>query len=263
MPVRVGAVSYLNARPLAHHLNDWPERFAVRYDPPSRCADLLHHGHIDLGLIPSVEYAHGDYRIVPGVAVGSDGPVASVALFSRVPVQKITTIALDTSSRTSSALIRVLCARHFDIRPAFVSHPPEIAAMLVAAGAAMLIGDRALFADAAALDAEKIDLGTEWQSMTGLPFVYAFWAGAPKALGAPDVARLQEARRAGESDIDRIAATFFPEDRVKQQIGARYLRENIRFGFGPREQEGFELFARLAADVGAAPAAVPVRLFDA
>jgi chorismate dehydratase len=188
--------------------------------------------------------------------------VASVALFSRVPIERIVTIALDTSSRTSSALIRVLCARHFDIRPAFVSHPPEIATMLDSAGAALVIGDRALFADAAALDAEKIDLGAEWQAMTGLPFVYAFWAGAPQALRAPDVARLQEARRAGGADIDHIVATFFPDDAVKQETGARYLRENIRFGLGPREQEGFEHFARLAAEIGAAPAAVPVRYFE-
>jgi chorismate dehydratase len=261
MPVRVGAVSYLNARPLAHHLERWPDRFVVRYDPPSRCADLLHQGEIDVGLIPSIEYAHGDYRVVPSVGVVSDGPVASVTLFTRVPMDRITTIALDTSSRTSAALIRVLCARHFKIRPAFVPHPPEIAAMLDRANAAMMIGDRALFADAAALGAEKIDLGAEWQSMTGLPFVYAFWAGRPGVLSGADVSRLQEARMAGEGDIDNIVSEFFPGDAVKQQVGARYLRENIRFDLGPREQQGFELFARLAAELGGAPAPVPLRFF--
>ena len=261
MAVRVGAVSYLNARPLARHLERWPDRFVVRYDPPSRCADLLHQGEIDLGLIPSIEYANGDYRVVPGVGVVSDGPVASVALFTRVPVERVRTIALDTSSRTSVALTRVLCARHFDIRPAFVPHPPDIAAMLQAADAAMLIGDRALFADAAALGVGKLDLGAAWREMTGLPFVYAFWAGPAGVLSVDDVAHVQAARTAGEGDIDGIVSVFFPGDPAGQRLGARYLRENIRFGLGPREQQGFERFAQLAAQIGAAPAPVPLRFF--
>jgi chorismate dehydratase len=261
MPVRVGAVSYLNARPLAHHLERWPDRFIVRYDPPSRCADLLHQGEIGLGLIPSIEYVYGDYHVVPGVGVVSDGPVASVALFTRVPVERISTIALDTSSRTSSALIRVLCSRHFGIQPAFVPHPPDIAAMLDRADAAMVIGDRALFADASALGAQKMDLGAAWQSMTGLPFVYAFWAGPADALTAEDVARVQDARTVGEDDIDGIVSSFFPGDALKQRVGFRYLRENIQFGLGAREQQGFELFARLAAEVAAAPPPVTLRFF--
>ena len=78
---------------------------------PAQCAALLHEGRIDLGLIPAIEYLRGDYRIVPGVAIGSDGEIASVAVFSRVPVDRIATLALDISSRTSVALTRILCAR--------------------------------------------------------------------------------------------------------------------------------------------------------
>ena len=106
MPVRLGAVGYLNARPLTWALDRAPERWQIRYDVPSVCAALLHAGEVDLGLIPSIEYLQApDYRFVPGVGIGSRGPVASVALFTRVPVEAIRRIALDTSSRTSVALI--------------------------------------------------------------------------------------------------------------------------------------------------------------
>ena len=109
-PLRVGAVGYLNARPLVYGL-ERDARFAVRFDAPSRCAELLHTGEVDLGLIPSIEYLHGpDYAIVPGVAIASHGPVASVALFTKGRVSAIQSIAADSGSRTSVALLRVLCA---------------------------------------------------------------------------------------------------------------------------------------------------------
>src|SRR5262249_8034640 len=145
-PVRIGAVSYLNARPLVEGLSRQP-RFEVRYDLPSACARLLHGGEIDLGLIPSIEYARGSgYAIVPDCAVASDGAVASVAIFTSVPIERVRTLALDTSSRTSVALTRVMAARHFGIAPVFVDHRPDLPAMLERAQAALLIGDPALFA---------------------------------------------------------------------------------------------------------------------
>src|SRR6266849_6341664 len=118
MPIRLGAVSYLNTGPLVYGLDEQPERFQVRFDVPSRCAALLHDNRVDLGLIPSIEFLHRpDYRIVPGVAIASDGPVASVALFSRKPVSEIESIAIDSGSRTAVALLKVLCARWFEIAP--------------------------------------------------------------------------------------------------------------------------------------------------
>lgn len=263
MPVRLGAVSYLNARPLARALERRPERFQVRYDVPSRCAALLHAQEIDVGLIPAVEYLGGDYRIVPDVAVASDGRVASVALFTKVPVERIRSIALDTSSRTSTTLIRVLCAHHFRIAPDYSHEEPDLRAMVARHDAALLIGERALFGDAAAAGTRKIDLGTEWRALTGLPFVYAFWAGIPGALTHEDVTCLQDARTAGERQSREIAAEFFPDDPAKQQEGARYLRENIRFRLGPREREGFERFMRLAFETGASPAPKPLLFYEA
>ena len=118
---RLGAVSYLNARPCVVGLDRDP-RFDLRFDLPSRCASLLHAGSIDVGLIPSIEYLRGPggpggYRLVPDVAIISTGPVASVALYTTRPMSDVRSIALDTSSRTSVALTRVLCARAFHINP--------------------------------------------------------------------------------------------------------------------------------------------------
>src|SRR5688572_11609431 len=114
--IRLGAVGYLNARPLTWALDRQPERWRVRYDVPSVCAALLHAGDVDLGLIPSIDYLErSDYRFVPGVGIGSRGPVASVALYTRMDVSGIRRLAPDTSSRTSVALVKVLCARRFKI----------------------------------------------------------------------------------------------------------------------------------------------------
>jgi chorismate dehydratase len=134
--------------------------FTLRFDVPSRCAELLATGEIDLGMVPSITYLDrpGD-RVVPGVCIGSHGPVASVAIFTRKPIRDVRTLALDTSSRTSAVLTRILCARRFEIAPTFVRHAPDLDSMLAAADAALLIGDPALFVDHQALGADKIDLG--------------------------------------------------------------------------------------------------------
>jgi len=263
MAIRIGAVSYLNARPLSKGLERSPDRFDVRYDLPSRCASLLHAGAIDLGLIPSIEYLGGDYRIVPGVGVVSDGPVASVAVFTRVPVSAIRSLALDTSSRTSVALIKVLCARHFRIAPSFVSAGPDLAAMVSVADAALLIGEPALLADFERHGLQKIDLGAAWKAMTGLPFVYAFWAGAPGVLTGADVQAIQHARDEGRRDSEEVAAEYFAGDPERQALGAAYLREYIRYDVGARERAALERFFALSAEIGASPPARPLRFYDA
>lgn len=259
--VRIGAVSFLNARPLVQGLERWPHRFSVRYDLPSVCATLLHEGHIDLGLVPSIEYLRGDYRAVPDAAVVSDGPVASVAIFTPHPIERVRSLALDTSSRTSVALAQVLCAHHFGIRPSLVDHGPDLEAMLACADGAVLIGDPALFADWRRLGVQKIDLGAEWQAMTGLPFVYAFWTGRSGALTTADVLVLQQARADGEAESDAVAAAFFAGEPERIEVGARYLRENIRFRMGPREVAGVERFYELAAALGLAPPARRVAFY--
>jgi chorismate dehydratase len=254
MPVRIGAVGYLNARPLTWALDRSPDRWQVRYDLPSVCATLLHEGAVDLGLIPSIEYLSApDYRFVPGVGIGSAGPIASVALYTRVPVERIRRLALDTSSRTSVALIKVLCRHRFGIDPEFVSYGPDLAAMTRACDAGLLIGDPAFDADHEALGLTKIDLGEAWTAMTGLPFVYAAWTGRPGVVTAADVRALQDAQDEGTESVDAIAREYGRGSAAVTARAAAYLRDNVRYGLGEREAAGLQLFLDYAADLGVAP----------
>jgi chorismate dehydratase len=267
-PVRLGAVEYLNARPLVFGLEQSP-RFDLRYDLPSECARLLHAGEIDLGLIPSIEYLRSDaYRIVPDLAIASRGPVASVALFTTRPMADVRSIVMDTSSRTSVALVRVLCARLFRIQPSIETHAPDLDAMLQHGDAALIIGDRALVwereevrSSTAEAQIEKIDLGDAWTTMTGLPFVWAFWAGPGGVLGDADVAALQAARDGGVEHSDDVARDYFRATPQHRELGIRYLRDNIKYYLGDDERAGLELFYRYAAEIGAAPGDRAVQLF--
>ena len=259
--IRLGAVSYLNTRPLVHGLERQAERFDLRFDVPAKCAELLHANEVDLGLIPSIEYPGHGYRIVPGLSIASDGPVASVAIFSRVPTDAIQSVALDISSRTSVALLRVLCGRWFEIAPRFVDMPPNLEAMLAECDAALVIGDNALFLEHEALGLEKVDLGEEWIGMTGLPFVYAFWAGRPGVVGPSDVAALQHARDEGLTATRAIGRQMFPESPDKAARADRYLRENVKYALDDAEIAGLRRFYELAAEVGAVPAAEEPRFY--
>lgn len=274
--VRLGAVSYLNARPLAEGLEQDPG-FAIRYDVPSRCADLLHEHQIDLGLIPSIEYLRAPagtrYAIVPDLAIASNGPVASVAIYTTKPIGDVRSIALDTSSRTSVALVRVLCGRVFGIAPAFEHHGPSLTSMLSIADAALLIGDNALFEDGTSQRVagmsgstqgpavEKIDLGRVWTDATGLPFVWAVWAGREGCVAPEGVRAMQGARDRGISRPEELAAAYFAADRARQAVGARYLRDNIKYSLGTQEQAGLERFYRYAAELGVVANAEPLRFF--
>ena len=271
--VRLGAVEYLNARPLVYGLMRSP-RFDLRFDVPSECARLLHANVIDVGLIPSIEYARGAYCIAPDVAIVSRGPVASVGLFTRKPIADVRSIALDTSSRTSVALVRVLCARAFSIRPSLADYAPDLDAMLAACDAALVIGDNALFlgdprppgahalkGDPPGPGIQKIDLGEVWTAMTGLPFVYAFWAGRSGALVGDEVAELRRARDGGVCHTEELAREYFSGAPDRQPVGAAYLRDNIKYDLGADERAGLELFYQYAAEAGVVNAAPPLRFF--
>jgi chorismate dehydratase len=252
--VRLGAVGYLNARPLTWALDREPGRWQIRYDVPSVCSALLSTGEVDLGLVPSIDYLQApDYRLVPGVGIGSRGPVASVALFTRTPIDAIRRIALDTSSRTSVALVKVLCHHRFHIEPAFVPHGPDLGGMTRESDAALLIGDPALEADPSPLGLHKVDLGAEWTAMTGLPFIYAAWTGRTGAVTASDVQLLQEAQEEGARSTEAIAAEYGRGNTAATARAAAYLRDNVRYGLGPAEIAGLQLFLDYAADLKAAP----------
>ena len=262
--VRLGAVTYLNARPLVYGL-ERNEQFSIRYDIPSECARLLHAHEIDVGLIPSIEYLRGrhPYVLVPGPAVTSRGAVASVAIYTRRDPRDIRSIAMDTGSRTSAALARVLLRRQFGVTPDAVAMAPDLDAMLERSDAALIIGDLALFLDHEAAGATKIDLGQEWATLTGLPFVYACWTGWPGAVEARDVAMLVRARDEGVAQSDAVAAAYYPDDTARQATARTYLRDNIRYFLGEDELEGLKTFYRYATELGLADFDGTLRFYDA
>lgn len=260
--LRIGAVSYLNSRPVVYGLEARAD-VGLRFDVPSRCAALLHDGAIDLGLIPSVEIARGGYTVVPHVALASEGPVASVALFTRRAIDAVEQIALDTSSRTSAALVRVLCHERWGIAPGFRQEAPDLDAMLGVADAALLIGDNALFADHEARGLTKIDLGAEWTAHTGLPFVWAMWAGRAGAVSPAMVDVLVDARDEGLEHVDEIAAAFAPADPRRRQVAAQYLREHMKYCLGDRHEAAIRWFWAGAQRLGLVETPAALRFYQA
>jgi len=261
--IRLGSVGYLNARPLVYGL-DRNARFDVRYDIPSECARLLHAHETDLGLIPSIEYLRGPspYCLVPGPAVTSNGPVASVAIYTRKEARDIRSIAMDTSSRTSVVLARILLRRVFQVSPTPVPMGPDLERMLTSADAALVIGDYALFVDHDAAGARKIDLGDLWTTHTGLPFVYACWTGWAGAATGDDVGILQHARDAGVAHVEEVAASYYPDDAARQQVAGRYLRDNIRYFLGDEELDGLRTYYRYASELGLVRFDGTLRFYD-
>ena len=260
-PLRLGAVSYLNTKPLVYGLDAHPDQFDVRFDVPAKCAELLHAGRVDLGLIPAIEYLRGRYAIVPDISIASNGDVATVAVFSRKPIERVETLALDLSSRTSVALTRVLCAKKWKIEPRFTPAEPDLDAMLRRADAALVIGDPAFEIDPARHNVTKIDLGAEWHALTGLPFVYAMWVGRPDAATPAQCRALQQARDAGVAHLPEIAKQVAAGDAALGQRVLSYLRDNLKYGLGQAEQAGLRRFHELAAEIGVVPGLEPLRFY--
>jgi chorismate dehydratase len=259
--LRLGAVSYLNTKPLVYGLDAYPDQFDVRFDVPAKCAELLYDHKVDLGLIPAIEYLSGDYAIVPDVAIASDGDVATVAVFTRKPIDQVQTLALDVSSRTSVALTRVLCARRWGIAPKFTPAEPDLEKMLQKADAALVIGDPAFAIDPAKHQVTKIDLGGEWQRLTGLPFVYAMWVGRPGAASPAQCRMLQQARDRGVANLTAIARQVGGGNASLELRTLTYLRDNLKFGLGEAEQAGLRRFHELAAEISVVSGPRPLKFF--
>jgi len=255
--LRLGVVPYLNVAPIVYGLSDNP-KFQFFREVPSRVADLLHRGEIDLGMIPSIEYAFGDYRIVPGIAIGGAGPVRSVNLFHRRPLHELRSVALDTSSRTSVALLKVLLRERLGRGVDFVPMAPDVSEMLRVADAALVIGDASLYFEG---DLGRLDLGEQWQSLTGLPFVFAFWAGRPGVATGSIVAELQESLRQGLGALPAIASSYNGLGGGHAATNEVYLRSNINFRFGEAEAEGLREFYKRAHALGLIPRAPELRFY--
>ena len=257
--IRVGAVSYLNAKPLYHRLEGRSDAVELSMDLPSRLASRLASGDLDVALIPSVEYLRGassGYEILPGFAIAARGPVRSVKLFSRVPFGRVDRLALDEGSRTSQALARVwLDARH-GVRPSRIETlPMGVSALESTADAVLVIGDRAMKVPDAPFHS-VVDLAEAWKSLTGLPFVFALWVIRP-GLDLGDLpAILAKCRAEGLADARQLAATHGPRLGLDPDVCFEYLTRVISYDLGEPEIAGLRRFARMAADLGLAPQGV-------
>src|SRR5262249_51343469 len=203
--IRVGAVNYLNTKPLICDLQLLAPEVELVLDVPSHLADGLAEGRLEVALIPAIEYFRGGpYTVVPNIAIASRGPVLSVTLFSRVPWSEIRRLALDEGSRTSAALTQILLQKRYGVRPEYLPLPLDAAAEDRDADAVLLIRDRAMRACLPGF-AHAFDLGREWHDWTGLPFVYAFWAVRDGVELGPVEQALAEAKPRGLSRIGDIA----------------------------------------------------------
>jgi chorismate dehydratase len=254
--IRLGAVSYLNTKPLVYGLAERLPQAEIVYDLPSRLADQLAAGTLDVALIPSIEFFQDPtYSIVSDACIGCRGPVWSVKLFSRVPPQEIRKLALDEGSRTSVALVRILLQERYGLRPEVVPLSIDTSIGGQQSEAILLIGDRAIHAPPGEWNFTW-DLGDEFNRWSGLPFVFAMWtarAGLDPILLAEVDTALREARNDGLAHLDEIADREAPSVRLTSDACLAYLRDNLHFYLGAKEQQGLDLFYRHAAALGLAP----------
>jgi chorismate dehydratase len=253
---RIGAVEYLNTKPLVYGLAEAAPEAQVVFDVPSRLADRLAAGELDVALIPSIEFfQNSGYRIVSDACIACRGPVMSVKLFSRVPAERIGSLALDEGSRTSAALVQILLRERFGLRPKLEQLPIGATIADTRADAVLLIGDRAIHSPPGRF-AEVWDLGDEWFRWAELPFVFAMWVGRDGHDLRVIERALGQARDEGVAHLSEIAASEAAPRGLTAPQCLSYLRDNLHFYFGPREQEGFARFYRHAAELGLAPEGV-------
>ncbi|MFM8250988.1 MAG: menaquinone biosynthetic enzyme MqnA/MqnD family protein [Planctomycetota bacterium] len=251
--LKVGAVSYLNTRPLIEGWERLAADFDLVVDLPSRLADRLSTGELDVALIPSIEYFQDpSYAIISDACIACRGPVWSVKLLSRVAPAEIRTLAMDEGSRTSACLTRILLWQRYGIRPVEELLPIGAGVESTAADAILLIGDRAIHSPPGEFQVEW-DLGAEWVEWSGLPFVFAMWIARPGLDTTQLTLALQSTRDCGLSRLEAIAERSAAEVQLTPPECLRYLRDNLYFYLGPRERQGLEKFRSLAQALGMAP----------
>ena len=240
-PVKVAAVSYLNTKPLLYGLTHHPvaRKILLSLDYPSKIADQLIRGDVDLALVPvAILPRLRSYQIVGDYCIGADGPVASVGLFSEVPLDQIRQVYLDYQSRTSVALLKLLCAGFWKINPGFLETDGEFPNRIRGTDAGLLIGDRAL--------AQRTrspycyDLGEAWKSFTGLPFVFAAWIST-RVLPLDFVQAFNAANQLGLEHIEEVVR----ENPCPWIDLNTYFTRHISYLLTPEKRKGLEKFLEL------------------
>jgi chorismate dehydratase len=262
--LRIAAISFLNTAPLmwdfvhgssAHEL---AKSFDILYTVPSKCAEMLSNGEADIGIIPAITYQTiPDLFILPDIAIATRGPVRSILYLSNKPLDEVKTVAADTSSRTSVALLKILFAKWWRTKgkqPEFVSVDPDAKKMLKKCDAALLIGDPALVLDRTKYKT-VIDLGEEWTMRTKLPFVFAFWAVRKAAVLEhplkPQLAEIfKHSRSQGLENVDMIALDWAPKLGLSQEDVVRYLTREIDYNLEQENLKGLYTFWKYAGEIG-------------
>ena len=253
--VRVGAVSFLNTRPLIEGLADDP-RVRVVWDVPSRLAALLSAGRLDVALVPVVDLlrAPETWHILSDACIAAEGETLTVRIFSHVPPERIETLHADPHSHTSVALARLLWSQVHG-QPLEVLPLTDYAA-LAEHQAVLLIGDKVISADVDGFEYD-VDLGGAWRAWTGLPFVFAVWA-TPRPDAYPWLAaRLAAARDRGVAAAGRIAERDGPALGWPVPTAVDYLTRKLSFTLTPRFRQGLDLFLRSVTEHAIVPAPDP------
>jgi len=268
--MRIAASTYLNSAPLVYSFSQGSLRHEYEFlgdAAPSRCAAMLAARQCEIALIPVIEYQRiPGLLVIPDVAVASKKRVQSVLIASRCSLQKVRRVTLDTSSRTSQTLVRILFERRYGSRPIFTERTPDFAAgcenMFEDSDAALVIGDPAmrLAALAPQLGVQIYDLAEEWREMTGLPFVFAVWAARAEGIKNQDLIAKDflDAKREGMGRLNQIAASYAKELRLRQQNLLAYLQDNVNYDLDPENIAGMRRYFALAAECGFIPECQPI-----
>lgn len=238
MTFRVGSVPYVNALPLVSQFERLGDESPVHVvgDVPSALPAMLDSGEVDAVLASSFDaLTTPGRRFAEGICIGTDGPAESVRLFSKVPFDQISRLALDRSSLTSNHLAQILLAERYGVRPDTTTEAPDLDRMLAVADAAILIGDKGYLTDAG--DCRVLDLGEAWTELTSLPFVWALWIGTD-SLAPGLVFHLQSAMAWGLERLDELASEASAESGWPLEGCRRYLRETMRYPLDDRAMAG-------------------------
>jgi len=269
--LRISSISYLNTAPLMWDFEhgDPREDFDICYTVPSLCAAALQKGSADIGIIPAAAYATiSGLSILPGVAIASRRAVRSILLVSKVTLREISSVALDSSSLTSVALVKILFEKLWKMKPAFSSEAPDLEKMLARNDAALLIGDPALRVDRSRFRTH--DLAEEWFNFTGKPFVFAFWAVRCASLANFNsnldlAAVFQRSRDHGLLPVNRekIVKAWAPRVGIGEAAVRNYLTHNIHYELDSACLEGLQLFYRYAHECEIFPEAPQLHFLEA
>jgi len=268
--LRISAISYLNTAPLMWDFDhsEVGRQFDISYTLPSACAQALAEGSADIGIIPAAAYAQiPGLQVLPEVAIASRRAVRSILLVSKIPIEKVRTVALDTSSMTSVALTKILFEKWLGGGRTFTPMAPDIDHMLAAHDAGLVIGDPALKIDRTRY--LTLDLAEEWIRFTGRPFVFAFWAvrgaavrEADPSLDLPTVFQNSRDHGLEPASLDQIVREWSTRLGLTESNVRSYLTENIHYQLDAGCLEGLQLFYRYAAEIGALPAAPELRFME-